>query len=443
MKELPREFLNSLKNLNGFDEKLFVEAHKDENKITSIRLNPFKKVKPEFEIGKKIPWCEDGYYLPERPSFTNDPLFHAGAYYVQETGSMFLHYALKQKIDLSESLKILDLCAAPGGKSTLINSILNKESLLVANEIVKSRASILSENLSRWGTSNTIVTNNNPEKFSELKSFFDVVIIDAPCSGSGLFRKQSEAIEEWSVEHVSSCSVRQKNILQKIIPCIKENGILFYSTCSYSEEENENIVKWLISDFDTSIEPIDVPEEWGIVKNEFGYRFYPHLTKSEGFFCTVLRKNSSGKVFYKQAKQEEISVSTKKIISGFVDRGESIILPIITHFHLMNEACKDFVLNFRRNFYFRKVGTSLGMIKGKDFVPHHELALSTKVSDEIKKLEFSKEEAISFLKKENLDVRNIPDRIYLVTYNNLGIGWIKKIQNRMNNYLPNEIRIRN
>ncbi|MEO6304164.1 MAG: hypothetical protein ABIP51_13440, partial [Bacteroidia bacterium] len=198
MPKLPQQLLNSLSQLEHFNVEAFVEAHTEENKITSVRLNPLKKTELDFKVNDKVAWSNDGYYLNERPSFTYDPLFHAGCYYVQEPGSMFIEFALKETLDLTKHIKVLDACAAPGGKSTVINSLISDESLLIANEFIKSRADILAQNLSKWGTCNTIVTNNDTQKFSELVSFFNAIVIDAPCSGSGLFRKQPDALDHWS-----------------------------------------------------------------------------------------------------------------------------------------------------------------------------------------------------------------------------------------------------
>src|ERR1044071_5586576 len=197
----------------------------------------------------KIPWTEYGHYLSQRPSFTFDPLFHAGCYYVQEASSMFLEQALKQTIDLSKPLRVLDLCAAPGGKSTHILSLISKDSLLVSNEVIRSRAKILKDNIVKWGYSNVVVTNNDPKDFQRLENHFDVIVVDAPCSGSGLFRREPEAIEEWSINNVQLCCQRQQRILADIIPALKGGGILIYSTCSYSPQEDEQIVQWMRNEF--------------------------------------------------------------------------------------------------------------------------------------------------------------------------------------------------
>src|SRR5260221_14470615 len=202
--------------------KEFLSAH-EQPSPNSIRINPLKINRKELE---NIPWTDFGYYLEQRPSFTFDPLFHAGSYYVQEASSMFLEQALKQTVDLSRPLKVLDLCAAPGGKSTHLLSLLNDQSLLVSNETIRSRATVLSENIQKWGSNNVVVTNNDPEDFQRLEGFFDVIVVDAPCSGEGLFRKDPNAVNEWSEEHIELCVVRQQRIINQVWPSLKKNGVL-------------------------------------------------------------------------------------------------------------------------------------------------------------------------------------------------------------------------
>ena len=226
--QLPQALLDSLEGVKGFDEEAFINVHESDERVTSIRINPFKRSDPDsyrdVNFKSKIPWTEYGYYLETRPSFTFDPLFHAGCYYVQEASSMFLEQALKQTVDLSQPLKVLDLCAAPGGKSTHLLSLISKESLLVSNEVIRSRANILTDNIMKWGCSNVIVTNNDPRDFQRIENYFDVIVVDAPCSGSGLFRRDPDAIEEWSEQNVALCSQRQQRILADILPALKNQG---------------------------------------------------------------------------------------------------------------------------------------------------------------------------------------------------------------------------
>jgi NOL1/NOP2/sun family putative RNA methylase len=443
MPSLPQEFLNSLSQLPRFDEKAFVEAHYEENKITSIRLNPFKKTKLEFDLEESVLWSSNGFYLHKRPSFTLDPLFQAGCYYVQEAGSMFLELALKQTLNLSEDVSVLDLCASPGGKSTLINSLINENSLLVANELIKSRADVLVQNLSKWGTSNTVVTNNDSAKFSDLNGFFDAIVIDAPCSGSGLFRKQPEAIQEWSQDNVISCSIRQKQILQNALPALKYNGILVYSTCSYSVQENEEIVNWLCTHSEMEVIQLSVPNEWGIIESDLGYRFYPHLVKSEGFFCSVLRKRNeeSNKFFIRKKSNPEITKAEKSILAAFINPSNNAIVKKNNQFHLLNPAALNFLSAFEKQFYFKKAGAVIGEIKGKDMVPNQELAWCFYTSDNTQRIELDKENALHYLKKENFQVPQAIKGLCLITYKNYGLGWAKILPNRNNNYLPNGLKI--
>lgn len=444
MPQIPQQLLNSLSALPAFDKEAFVAAHSKENKITSIRLNPFKKTELDFKLNAPVLWNSHGFYLNERPFFTHDGLFHAGCYYVQEAGSMFIEQALKQTLDFSQTLKVLDLCAAPGGKSTLINSLLNEKSLLVANEFIKSRADVLAHNLAKWGTRNTVVVNNNPEKFSQLNSFFDAIVVDAPCSGSGLFRKQPEAIEEWSEENVMTCSIRQRKILGDVIPALKENGILVYSTCSYSIEENENIINWLIEEHNFEHVPLKIGGNWGIVESECGYRFYPHLTQSEGFFCSVLRKKNFEEIVSLKKKNnlENTSKTETAILSEFVQvSNEELIIKKNNQFHCLSSLAAEFLNVFEKQFYFKKAGVTVGEIKGKDLVPNQELAWALNLNEKINFVDLDKENALNFLRKANFSVPGNPKGLTLVRYKNYGLGWAKILPNRINNYFPNELRV--
>src|SRR5215203_4807606 len=289
---IPQELFKSLGNVPGFNQKAFEEVHASSEQITSIRINSSKTamVNAErsvegnihhsaFTIHSSVPWSSYGYYLSERPSFTFDPLFHAGCYYVQEASSMFLEQALKQSVDLSQPLRVLDLCAAPGGKSTHLLSLISKESLLVSNEVIRSRANIVNDNIAKWGCSNVIVTNNDPREFQRLKNYFNVIVVDAPCSGSGLFRRNPEAIEEWSEQNVALCSQRQQRILADVLPALKNGGVLIYSTCSYSTEEDEEICSWLVNELKVNSERLKFKNEWRVIETEQGYRFWPDKVK--------------------------------------------------------------------------------------------------------------------------------------------------------------------
>jgi 16S rRNA C967 or C1407 C5-methylase (RsmB/RsmF family) len=253
--KLPTLLLDSLTDTSGFNKEAFEKIHTSVEQITSIRINPNKLSESSKALsfgeglGEVVPWTETGYYLKTRPPFTFDPLFHAGCYYVQEASSMFLEQVLKQTTDLAKPLKVLDLSAAPGGKSTHIQSLISKDSLLVSNDVIRSRANILKDNIIKWGCGNVVVTSNDPKDFSKLENYFNVIVVDAPCSGSGLFRREPEAINEWSLNNVALCSQRQQRILADVWPALKKDGILIYSTCSYSKEEDEEIMDWIMREF--------------------------------------------------------------------------------------------------------------------------------------------------------------------------------------------------
>lgn len=441
---LPAQFLNSICNAKGFDENSFVRCHLNKQKLTSIRINPYKSVDTGLTYENAVPWCNNAYYLSERPSFTLDPNFHAGAYYVQEAGSMFIEFAIRHTVNLSEKITALDLCAAPGGKSTHLNSLISPESLLISNEVIKTRAEILSYNLSKWGTCNTAVTCSDPSSLTKLECVFDLIVADVPCSGSGLFRKQPEAVNEWSVENVYKCSLRQKRILADILPALKPDGVLIYSTCSYSEQENEEIIQWMMKEFGLEFISLPIDISWGIVNSEFGYRFYPDKTKSEGFFCAALRKTHgdiqgyrSKKNYLEPASQKELQLLQKNIHLN----ENHVLLKFENSFKLVNQRMQEFLNNFGPVIYIRKTGTAVGEFKNEDFIPDHELALSIYNKPE-KAIELDKAEALQFLRKENMQLRG-EKGINLIRYNGLGLGWAKIMDNRMNNYLPKEFRILN
>jgi len=445
----PSNFLDSLAGEPGFDAENFTNAHQFTNSPTSIRINPFKSAK--IKTDEQVPWCPEGYYLDTRPSFTFDPLFHAGCYYVQEASSMFIGHILKFIKPDGEPVRILDLCAAPGGKSTLINSAMNPNDLLVANEIIKTRVPVLGDNLSRWGTANTIVTNNDPKDFTRLKSFFDIILVDAPCSGSGMFRKDPAAMNEWSDANVELCHQRQERILADIYPCLKEGGHLIYSTCSYSHQENEDILDWLCDTFELESLQIPIYKEWGIVETQsitqkaWGYRFYPGQVKGEGLFAACLRKTGdSGELLgFKNKEQQKLVAKEIDLIKGYINNP--------TEFYYF-KANDDWMAIYRqhieslnilqRNLYIKKSGVRIGKLAGKDLIPDHELALSIIINkDAVLQTELDKDQAIQYLRRENIDITTADKGWSLMNFEGQPLGWAKLLPNRINNYYPKEIRI--
>ena len=443
--ELPKHWISRMEEQLG-DEGKELLAAMQQRAVTSVRVNPAKAHNLTF--GKKVPWHPCGYYLDERPVFTLDPLFHAGAYYVQEASSMFLREALVQSVDLAAPLTVLDMCAAPGGKSTLLLSGLNADSLLLANEIVPSRVPSLRHNLTKWGYPNYMVSNHHPDDFSSLKGFFDVVVVDAPCSGEGLFRKDDKAIREWSPEHAWQCAIRQQNIIDSAFPLLKPGGVLLYSTCTFNPEENEkNIARWL-EKYPLEIIPLDVPESWGILTGKYGYHFFPHRLRGEGFFLSSLRNTETGYIRHKVKPVKGLSKLNKDksaAVERWIDdkyelnlfqkgNGDLVGIPenLLEATSVIANALKK-----------RSVGVKLGALKGGKLVPSHQLSQNQVLNKTVPKMELNKDEALRFLKKEEFTIpENSSPGWKLVSYNGTGLGWAKNLQNRINNYLPNEYRIK-
>jgi len=446
----PPHFLENLNIEPGFESESFVGAHQSEAAPTSIRINPFKP--SALKTDAQVPWCAEGFYLDTRPFFTFDPLFHAGAYYVQEASSMFIAHILNTiRPNKEDAIKVLDLCAAPGGKTTLLNSALQSSDLLVANEIIKTRVPILSDNLNRWGTSNTIITNNDPKDFNAIHSFFDVVLVDAPCSGSGMFRKDPAAMNEWSEGNVNLCHQRQERILADIYPALKEDGYLIYSTCSYSHQENEDILDWLCTEFDLESIRIPIYKEWGIVETEspqkkaWGYRFYPGKVKGEGLFAACLRKkeSSGGLSNYKNNGQQKLPAKEMDIVRSYINNADGFYFFKVNEDWLaINREHKESLNILHRHLYIKKSGVRIGKLAGNDLIPDHELALSLAINKSaVLSTELTREQAIQYLRRDNIDITIAGKGWSLMTYEGLALGWAKLLPNRINNYYPKEIRI--
>ncbi len=413
-----------------------------------MRTNPAKDI-GLFAGYEQVPWAPGGFYLPERPVFTLDPAYHAGAYYVQEASSMFLQHMLRHIIGGQKGLRVLDLCAAPGGKSTLIASMLDKDSLLVSNEVIRPRASILEENLTRWGYMNTWVTSNDPRDFSRLTGYFDIIVVDAPCSGSGLFRKDERALDEWTEANMQLCSDRQQRILADVWPALKENGTLIYATCSYSPAEDEQILDWLADTFDVTTLPVPLAEDWGITqvtsaKGATGCRFFPDKTKGEGFFIAAFRKNEEAEELYTPRFKPG---SIRKIAeqAGYLLKDPQVVyLPFgkendYCAIHPAHEADLQIL---QRHVYLRKTGLRLGKPSAKEWLPDHEVALSIDASMQLPSVEVTKDQALLFLKREETGLEELEKGWVIIRYQGLGLGWIKALGNRTNNYLPKNWRIR-
>ncbi len=488
--ELPVAFVDSTRALLGDEMYRKLALSLDEERVFSLRINPWKtfsgKVEKLPEGCMSVPWSEQGVYLERRLTFTFDPLFHSGCYYVQEPSSMFVEQALRKYAgDAPQTM--LDLCAAPGGKSSHACAVLPEGSLLVANEVIRGRSQILAENLAKWGCPATVVTNNDPADFASLGHFFDVLLADVPCSGEGMFRKDPVAVSEWSAENVEICSRRQRRILSDCWACLKPGGILIYSTCTYNLKENEENVRWIRDELGAEILPLDVPQAWNITGNLLSgenfpvYRFLPHRTRGEGFFLAVLRKSASAtgiteaeiadsverfeplrETFRREKGKKAMthgvnSYSEKKKQPVMLSKE---VLPYAQHV-LLDAAAYDIcqektvVYAFPKNHSSRltrlkdalrvvRAGIVLGELKGKDIIPAQELAMSRALrASAFPSVEVDYGQAIAYLRKESVSLScEVPTGYVLLTYRSSPLGFVKNIGNRANNLYPQEWRIR-
>lgn len=447
---IPPALVRKLGSLAGFDIAAFEAVHEQESSVTSIRVNLAKRDTPPFAITEAVPWCGTGYYLPERPVFTLDPLFHAGCYYVQEASSMFIAHAICELGLDKEAVVALDLCAAPGGKSTLLNSYLHPNSLLIANELIKTRVPVLADNLIRWGYANTIVTNNDPSAFRHLPGYIDLMLVDAPCSGSGMFRKDHGAIAEWSEANVQLCSERQQRILADSLPALKTGGVLLYSTCSYSTEENEQIADWLCGT--QGMEPLGIPIDagWGVIQTSSekhrcpGYRFYPHNLRGEGFFLAAFRKTREQSTFDMRKLKMEKAQSAKGLEGWIAHPDDYQSFNVGEDTHIFPKARQTDLRILQNVLYLRNGGTRVGRMVRDELIPAHDLSLSLSRHPGLPTVELDKEQALEYLRKGVLSPAiNTPRHRgwAIATYERASLGWMKLLPNRINNYYPKEWRI--
>ncbi len=390
MEELPESFAGYTRQLMGEERFAAFAASLDEEAPVSIRVNR-AKWQGDVVGGERVPWSDDGYYLPERPNFTFDPLLHAGCYYVQEASSMFIERALRQYV--TEPVEMLDMCAAPGGKSLAAISSLPEGSWVLSNEPIRQRASILAENVSKWGSKCMRVISNYPEQISKSKMKFDVILCDVPCSGEGMFRKDPQAVREWSVQNVEKCRMLQRDIVAEAWKCLRPGGLLIYSTCTFNTREDEENVQWITEEYDAEILPVDTCAEWNItgsLLNGFSapvYRFIPGITRGEGIFMAVIRKAGEWKA------QKKLSLDK--------------LPPMLHQMDLVRLDAMD---------------------GSKAPAPTVDVDYDT---------------AIAYLRREAVTLPQDATRgIVTLTYRGVAIGQAKNLGNRANNMYPKEWRIK-
>ena len=451
---LPSDFLSLMcQQLGEAPAKVLCDALCSTEPSVSVRLNPWKGVEVRAalsaasspsavsSLSAPVPWCPDAYYLPERPAFTFDPQLHAGAYYVQEASSMFLAQAIIRY--MSSASVVLDLCAAPGGKSTLLRTLLPDGALLVSNEPVARRAQVLAENMTKWGHPSTLVTQNFPADFSPLRHVFDVIVADVPCSGEGMFRKDAEAVGEWSMQNVLMCQERQRSILADVWPALKPGGLLVYSTCTFNRFEDEDNVDWICRELGAEVLDIPCDEAWGVTGH---YHFLPGTTRGEGFFLSLLRK-SDGEPLQpaaavrerrpKPGREPAFPAALRSWVRGefdfLVESDTAIAFP-------SSHALLRPLL--RRHLHVLAEGVCLAELKGRDWQPAHSLAMSSAlVRGTFPEAVLTYDEALAYLRREAVSV-SAPRGHVLVTFRGLPLGFVKNLGSRANNLYPAEWRIR-
>lgn len=442
----PEEFKHRIEGQEYIKAEALLKALGEPSPV-SIRINRSKWIYTPLNA-EAVPWCNNGYYLPARPSYTLDPLFHSGCYYPQEASGMFLEQVIRQAIGSCENIRVLDLCAAPGGKSTHLSDLIGPDNLLVTNEVIRSRAAILAETITKWGSGNTIVTNNDPAHFGRLSGYFDVILVDAPCSGEGMFRGNI-AVNEWSVGNTSHCSERQKRILMDIWPALKENGILVYSTCTFNPGENEENIKWLMSKNEAECFRMNIAGYNGITEIDFegiyGYGFYPDKIKGEGFFISVVRKTGKqeGTKLIRERKAlprppaNDLAVADKWTLfpkDRLLKWGDEL---------LATPCSMDEYIHLFHNLQIVKAGTKLFVVKKSDYLPSHELALSPRLrKDAFPGVELTLPNAMVYLRRDVMSMNNSTKGWNIVTYKDVTLGFVKNLGNRVNNYFPVDWRIR-
>lgn len=444
-------FVNGLEGVVGKEKASVIVSALASDSSVSVRLNPSKKPERPVEIldgAAQVPWCSEGFLLKSRPSFTLDPLLHCGAYYVQDSSAMFVGEIFSKVLRASEKgfVTVLDLCAAPGGKTTHAAAVLRKycgdSFVLVANEVMRQRATVLAGNVALWGDPNVIVTSVDPKAFDKLEGFFDIIIADVPCSGEGMFRKDPKAVADWSPDTVALCEARQRRILSDVWPSLAEGGHLVYSTCTFNEREDDGNVCWCAENLGGDVIGEFVPDfdgctVSGVIKTSCGRLLAPGFVPGEGQYCAVVRKN--GEDLRSASGRGAGKVSD--FLSGFVTepvverrKGDLVIAvpEVIAGYAAELESLHPILM-----------GVEVGTVKGKTLVPSADLALSIIASkDAFPSVELDRQTALRFLHRDSFSLEEAPQGFVRLVYDGLPLGFVKNLGRRCNNLLPQERRIR-
>ncbi len=448
---LPELFIKEISELLPLEEaKALIDALGESDPSVSVRINSAKCSATPAE--NLVPWCARGFYLDERPQFTFDPALHAGSYYVQDASSMFLTYAIERLVSKDEPVRYLDLCAAPGGKTTTAIDALPEGSLVVANEIMSNRAQILKENLIKWGYPNCVVTCNDSAAYAPLTHFFDIIAADVPCSGEGMMRKDDEAVAQWSPALVRECAERQREIVDNAWHALRPGGLFIYSTCTFNRPENEDIVEYLVNSLGAESIDLCPPAEWNIHtaidSPTHGYHFFPHRTRGEGLFLAVVRKpddepRETIRVSKNKKGKKDTPAQVPALAKEWIANPRNTQLIASTDsINAISTEYADEIAILRDNLRVIYYGCEVATVKGKDLIPAHSLALNTCLQHKaFPACEVDYATAIAYLRGETITI-DAPRGFVLIKYNDMPLGWVKNLGNRANNLYPKEWRIK-
>lgn len=453
--QIRESFRKYLEEAIGGDKALVAFSAFDSPASVSVRANPFKK--GNCPQGRQVAWSRHGRLLDRRPVFTLDPHFHAGAYYVQDSSSMFVGHAFRWLLETVEvpserPVRVLDLCAAPGGKTTDLAASLREaygdRFLLVSNEVMKARAGVLADNVAIWGDPNVVVTSDDPRAFAALEGFFDVIVADVPCSGEGMFRKDEQAQQQWSEDNVALCEARQRRIIADVWPSLAAGGILVYSTCTFNRKENDGNVDWIASELGAEMlfKENVLGAGDGIIRTEYGYSLVPGFVEGEGQYCSALRKTSDdgGQVRMKarskpaRGKETQPPAELSKLLAADVTlrmKGDKVIA--------VPENIFQYVSFLEQALHVLAAGCAVGTLKGSTLVPDADLALSLMLSpDAFPYADVDRETALAFLHRDAIVLGDAPKGYVLIRYEGVPLGFVKNLGNRCNNLHPQGRRIR-
>lgn len=447
-------FRKYLEEAIGSDNALVAFSAFESPAPSSIRCNPFKSgICPE---GRPVTWNAYGRILPERPVFTLDPHFHAGAYYVQDSSSMFVGHAFRRLLEsagkpVGRPFRVLDLCAAPGGKTTdlaaSLREVFGDGFILVSNEVMKARAGVLADNVALWGDPNVVVTSDDPRAFAALPGFFDVIVADVPCSGEGMFRKDEEAQRQWSEDNVALCEARQRRISADVWPSLRQDGLFIYSTCTFNKYENDSNVQWIASELGAEclLEDDLLHAGEGVIKTALGYSLVPGHVEGEGQYCSALRKISEvefRETRLKAARSSKTQTLPEGIVAGLLRVKAVVRLKGETVIAVPENISSDLAL-IEQALHVISAGCAVGTLKGKVLVPDADLALSLMYDrTAFPEAEVDRDTALAYLHRDAITLPDAPKGYVAVVYGGLPLGFVKNLGNRCNSLHPQSRRIR-